>query len=280
MAGGRVDAVHLDVLSQADPEDPGRWTKFCRKIGKTVYAVYDHKKGAAAAWAVGIAASIGLGIATGGASLLIQFAAGTAYGLAKGAGGGLWDYKKYKSNKKRLEKLKNSDPSRIGREDLRAGMENLKYNEEHLKGSLYKATHAFLKLKRWEGAASCMRAASDPLTPLAREAKLTTAEATRMLTDMYNFYFEYDRALHYFTQYEQFVEYAHAYAGAQADWYNLEVDGWDKAIEATVNAKSAWHVVTCRKSTLHKDVCYGASKVRPTLNDGEHLGHPHHRVTE
>lgn len=278
--GIRLNMIHADVLNMADPESLGRWTQFHRKIGKTVYAVFDHKKGAAAAWTVGVAASIALGVATGGASLLIQFAVGTAYALAKGATGNLVDYASYKMNKKKLEDMKQMDPAKIGRESLRTVKDSLAYNEEHLKTSIHKATQAFLKLTAYKDAAESIRGASSATVVQARIQTLTAKQAQELLASMYHFYFEYDRALHYFSQYEVFVEYSHAYVAAQGEWYNKEVAEWDKATETTVNGNRWWHVDNCRKSIFKTDICYGMKENNLPSRNGVDTGTPYHRVIE
>jgi hypothetical protein len=281
--GNRVDQIHADVLAYADPADPGRWTKFWRKVGKTAYAVWDHKKGAAAACAAGLALSIGVGIATGGMSLLLQFAIGVGVALAQQGAGTLTDYAYYKSNKKTLMSLKGADPTKFGRQDLRAAKGALAYNEEHLKTAIYKVTQAYLKLNKWQQIAQKVQGAEVQWETMGDSSNfanidtLTPAEAQQMLTDMYHFYIEYDRALHYFSQYEVFVEYAYTFVRAQADWYNGEVSVWDAAISNTTNKKHAWHVATCRKSTFKTDLCYGEKEGLGTT-DGYQGGSPYNRV--
>ncbi len=285
----RLQHVHQDVLKLADPADPSRWTKFWRKVGKTAYAVWDHKKAAAAAWTVGVAASIGVGIATGGMSLLLQFAIGVGVALAKKTGGSLADYASYKMNKKKLKNLDHANPDKIGRSELRTIKDNLDYNEEHLKTALFKATHAFIQLSKWKrqadlvkGAESAYEADITSTTAFGNIPDLTPEQAQKLLADMYNFYFEYDRALHYFSQYEVFVEFSMAYVAAQGEWYNSNVDGWDRKIRETTNKSHKWHTDNCRKSTrpFKTDVCYGAKKQTDALVDGATSGDPYHRVTE
>ena len=283
----RLTDIHADVLAQADPSDPSRWTKFWRKIGKTAYAVWDHKKAAAAAWTLGVAASIAVGVATGGMSLLLQFAIGTGVALLKKSGGSLADYASYKWNKKKLKELKNAAPGSIGRADLRLVKDSLAYNDEHLKTAIYKATQAFLQLSRWKNQAAKVRGAEAAyeadITQVAEFANipdLTPADAKALLADMYNFYFEYDRALHYFTQYEVFVEYSYTFVAAQGKWYNDRVDGWDRAIEKTTNRKHDWHDSTCRKSIIKRDLCYGSDDASIARVDGASGGAAYKRVTD
>lgn len=283
----RLNDLHKDVLDQADPSDPSRWTKFWRKVEKTAYAVWDHKKTAAAAWTAGIALSIGVGIATGGMSLLLQFAIGVGVALAKKTGGSLADYASYKMNKKRLKDLQNADPSKIGRGDLRTVKDSLDYNEEHLKTAIYKATQAFIKVSTWKPMAEKVRAAGAAyeadITQVAEFANipdLSPAQAKEMLTDMYNFYFEYDRALHYFAQYEVFVEYSFAFVAAQGKYYNDNVDAWDRKIATTTHKKHAWHEITCRKSFIKTDLCYGAKEPDITRVDNSTGGTAYHRVID
>ena len=278
--GDRLNKIHADVLSLADPDNPSNWTQFWRKIGKTVHAVYDHKKGAAAAWTIGVAASIGLGIATGGASLLIQFAIGTAYALTKTAGGKVMDYAYYKMDKKKLEDMKNMDPAKIGRGNLRTVKNSLAYNEEHLKTSIYKATQAFLKLSGYKSAADSIRGASSATVDQTSIQTLSAKQAEDLLASMYHFYFEYDRALHYFAQYEVFVEYSHAFVAAQGEWYNGKVGDWDRAIARTVDESRTWHTENCRKSILKTDICYGMKETNLPDRSGCDQGTPHHRVIQ
>lgn len=280
--GTRLDNLHADVLLLADPETLGRWEKFKRKIGKTIYAAYDHKK-AAVGWAVaGVAASIALGVATGGASLLIQFAVGTAYALTKKAAGDVMDYASYKSNKKKLESLKTADPTKIGRKDLRAAKGALDYNEEHLKTAIHKSTQAFLKLSSWKDACASIRACSDPLVDQTSVVTLSRAQAQSLLTDMYHFYYEYDRALHYFSQFEVFVEFSRAFVAEQANYYNNRVVHWDRAIEESVHRTTNEHKAICRKSWRpgKTDICYGSRDDIQADRINMESGTPYHRVID
>ena len=281
----RKELIHADVLAYADPADPSRWTKFWRKVGKTAYAVWDHKKGAAAACAAGLALSIGVGIATGGMSLVLQFAIGVGVALAQQGTSSLTDYAYYKSNKKTLMSLKGADPKNIGRQDIRAAKGALAYNEEHLKTSIYKVTQAYMKLKSWQPKAEKVRIAETNWETLADSTGfaninlLSQADAKQLLTDMYHFYIEYDRALHYFSQYEVFVEYTYTFVRAQADWYNGKVGNWDRAIENTTHKKHDWHKSTCQKSTFKTDLCYGEKEGVGTT-DGYAGGTPYNRVNQ
>ena len=281
----RVELIHKDVLAYADPENPSRWTKFWRKIGKTAYAVWDHKKGAAAACAVGLAFTIGAAIATGGASLVLQFAIGAGIALAQQGANSLTDYAYYKSDKKTLKSLKGADPKNFGRQDIRAAKGALAYNEEHLKTAIYKATQAYIKLAAWKPMAEKIHNAELAWESTAVDTGfagidvLTPAQAKELLTDMYNFYFEYDRAKHYFSQYEVFVEYTYTFVKAQADYYNGKVNVWDQAIENTTNLKHAWHKKTCQKSTFKTDLCYGEKEGVGTT-DGYTGGTPYNQVNQ
>ena len=281
----RKELIHTDVLAYADPENPSRWTKFWRKVGKTAYAVWDHKKGAAAACAAGLALSIGVGIATGGMSLVLQFAIGVGVALAQQGAGSLSDYAYYKSNKKNLMSLKGADPKKFGRQDIRAAKGALAYNEEHLKTSIYKATQAYIKLSTWKPLAEKVHKAESDWEQLNNDTGfanidlLSPDQAKQLLTDMYHFYIEYDRALHYFSQYEVFVEYTYTFVRAQADWYNGKVSNWDRAIENTTHKPHTWHRATCQKSIVKTDLCYGEKEAIGTTN-GYAGGTPYHRVTQ
>jgi hypothetical protein len=277
----RLEQAHLDVLHEADPEALGRWSQFWRKVGKTAYAAFDHEKGAMAASLVGTAASIGMGILTGGASLLIQFVVSAASGVAGKGGSSLINYYNYRRNKRVLQSLGDADPSKIGRPPrvaLRAAREALEYNEEHFLTAMFKVTQAYIKLKKWEHTAQNMRAVGAGSIGQATAVTLSPSESRKLLSDMYNFYFEYDRALHYFTQFEIFVQYSQTFVRGQADWYNGNVRKWDAAAEATINAKSQWHTTSCRTALITKSICYGANSATATQRDGEPGGLPHKRI--
>jgi len=191
----------------------------------------------------GTAASIAVGILTGGLSLVVQFAIGAAAGVAKGGVEKVTEYTRYKINKRQLVKLDKSQPEKLGRGEVRSMHQNLAYNEEHFKECLFRAVRAYLKLKAWENKVAA------PLSP---------ASAGQLMEDMYTFYTEYDRALHYFVQFELFVEFSHVFAARLAEKYNLDCDEWENAAKnLIVDGDCNFHTATCRTSLVKTSICYG-----------------------
>ena len=276
----RVQQLHADILKSADPESISLIKKFGRKIGKTAWSIWDHKKRAAALCFVGLAASVATGIMTGGASLVVQFAIGTAVGLAKTAGGNVADNIEYKMNKRSLAKLTAAAPEKIGRAGLRTMKDNLDYNEEHFKTALYKVTQAYLVLKTYKHAVDQVSQDSTGSQVVGQRKTLSAKDAEGLLVAMYNFHIEYDRAVHYFSSFETFVEFSHAFVFNLAKNYNRDSATWDGAVDRTVKQSRDWHSSTCRKSRrpFKTDVCYGlqAGGVEIPGSDG---GLPHHPVT-
>lgn len=269
----RLLQFHKDCLVVSDPADPSTWTRIKHKLDKTIWAIFDHKKTELAVITTGVALSITAGILTGGLSLVAQFAIGAAVGIAKGSVDKATEYARYKVNKKQLARLDKADPSKIGRGDLRNMQQNLAYNQEHFQECLFRAVRAYMKLKQWTDG---WVASED----FARANVDTPEKAKQLLQDMYTFHIEYDRALHYFSQYEVFVEFSHAFADGMIKKHNewIATERLLEKAKNTVAQPHSWHVGTCRKSIVKTDLCYGPKNA---TNDVSNDALPvHHRLTD
>ena len=253
----RVAQIWADAQQASEAT---RWQAFCRKIEKTAWAIADHKKTDVAVVAAGAAISIAVGVLTGGLSLAVQFGVGLALGLGNRTVGRLAGYANYEANKTSLETAMGDTAGREDRKSVRLAYKNFQYNEGYFQDSLYGAISGFRALQ------ACAQ------KPIASEEDLQA-----MIYAFIVFKDEYERALHYFFQYERFVEYEAKFLTAAANAYNAKHDEYRAAVEQTVKQDRAWHRSTCRKSVVKTDICYGLSNTEPEIANSSG-GTPHHRM--
>ena len=253
----RVMQIFADAQQASEAT---RWQAFCRKIEKTAWAIADHKKAEAAAIAAGAAISITVGVLTGGLSLAVQFGVGLALGLGNRTIGRLAGYGNYEANKAALETAMGDTAGREDRKSVRLAYKNFQYNEGYFQDSLYGVINAF------RGLQAC---AQKPIT--------SEADLQAMIYNFIVFKDEYERALHYFFQYERFVEYEAKFLTAAANAYNIKYEEYRAAIEQTVRQNRAWHRATCRKSRVKTDICYGLNNTDAEIPNSA-AGNPHHRM--
>lgn len=254
------DRVTLIFADAHQASEPTGWQAFCRKIEKTAWSVADHRKTEVAVAVVGGAISIGIGVLTGGLSLAIQFGVGLAMGLGQKTAGRLAGYANYEANKAHLDTAMGDEVGRDDRKSVRMAYKNFQYNEGHFQDALYGVIAALKDLQARSNA------------PISTEADLGG-----LISAIVVFKDEYERALHYFFQYERFVEFEAKFLAAAGNAYNAVCDEHSELVAETVKQSRTWHKTTCRKSVARKDICYG-------LHDSEHevantaLGNPHHRM--
>jgi hypothetical protein len=237
-----------------------RWAAFCRKIEKTAWSIADHKKTEVAVAAAGAAISIAVGVLTGGLSLAVQFGVGLAMGLGQRTMGRVAGYANYEANKGALETAIGDTAGREDRKSVRMAYKNFQYNEGYFQDGLYAAIESFRDLQ------------ARAQTPIANAEDLQA-----MIYSFVVFKDEYERALHYFIQYERFVEYEAKFLTAAGTTYNAKYDEYKAAVEETIKQNRAWHKATCRKSRLSTDICYGLRDTEPEINNSTY-GNPHHRM--
>jgi hypothetical protein len=262
----RLEQLHADCCAAADPEHAGRWTRFKHKVSKTAWSAWDHslpdKKTIALAVA-GAALSAGLAVATGGVSLGVQFAVAFAVGVGSGGLQKLVNHRNYRDRKAKIETaLAEEDSSGGTRQTARMMHENLVYNEDHYLSTLAQLLDQSKKLKEYETVAQLDDEAA--MQEFVRRVAL--------------FWDRYERASHYFIQFEQYVHYTHRFADHARAKHDLQLPAIERYLELVVRQSRDWHKANCRTSRFSTDVCYGLADTELEVPRAL-TGSPHHRFS-
>ena len=260
----REDMILADAHQASKATD---WTKFTRKIEKTAWSLADHNKTEIAVAAALGAAGIALGVVTGGLGLAAIFGVAMAVGLTKKGITRAAVYGNYKLNKHQLaqERPATTSPTSEDHKLVRMAYKNFHYNEDAFQSCLDGMIKAFADLKAAKAAISHTRAVDS---------------LENLLYAYVVFQDEYDRALHYFLQFEHYVEHESDFLLKMGTWFELKEPIYTQMIKNTVKMDTAWHTATCRKSRVKKDICYGQKLIagqRPAENPSAPA---HHRLTE
>lgn len=260
----RLTLLHEDCCKAADPEKADRLTRIGHKLSKTAWAIWDHKlpdKKTVAVMVGGAALSAGLAVVTGGASLAVQLAVTFAIGVGSGGIQKLVNHRNYRSRKEKISKARSEEVAET-RSTARMMHENLLYNGDHYVDTLAQFLEACKDMRAYEKV----------------EQLRSEAEIQEFVKRVAVFWDRYERASHYFIQYEEYVRYVHRFADHARVKHDDHLHIIERYLEAVVKKDRAWHKANCRTSRFSTDVCYGLKDGLQEVVMGVN-GDPHHRVS-
>lgn len=260
----RLALLHEDCCKAADPDQASRLTRIGHKLSKTAWSIWDHKlpdKKTVAVMVGGAALSAGLAVVTGGASLAVQLAVAFAVGVGSGGIQKIVDHRNYRNRKAKISKAQSEEIEET-RGTARMMHENLVYNEDHYIDTLAQLLEACKELRAYE-----------TTKQLNGEAQMK-----EFVKRVAIFWDRYERASHYFVQYEEYIRYVHKFADHARTKHDDHLHIFERYLEAVVKKDQAWHRANCRTSRFSKDICYGLSDDEKDV--GLSLGgKPHNRVS-
>lgn len=255
----RLTQLHKDARARADPSHVNRSNRIGRKIKKSAWSIADHKKAKTAAGGGIIVGNVILGIATAGASVVIQGIVAGAAHAANASGSRAVKHQAYKKRRNQLDDMDTDlheyalkDP----RKDIRTFSNVLEYNEDHFIDALIEARANLERFKT----RTAMRAHT-----------VTKNGAVKSLKQAYKFYFEYQAVLHYFQRYEEFARFYLKFAAGSQQYLQERINRVNKAAKRTVAKEAEWHKEAClwegsaaRQPNDKDQICYGPDDKHPS----------------